>query len=255
MRRADIQTIEVSAWGDKLASQIISGHVDAEFVIRVLQPYATEQRCARLQGVFARRIGSVTVVLDNICDPHNGAALLRTCEALGVGAVHLIEYGATFLAHAGVARGTHKWVQVHSHDSVAACVKTLKEQQFTLVATHPEGTLVPEQLASLDRVALVLGNEHQGIGTELSRACDNSVKVPMRGFAESLNVSVCGGILLAFATQGRPGDLTLDHQRRLFARGLAVSVPHAKELLQRALQRELHDGQRSPSNPGDPAGA
>lgn len=234
MRRADIETIAISAWGDRLATRIVRGEVDAEFVIEVLEPYATERRRERLQRVFADRLDSVTVVMDDICDPHNGAALVRTCEAFGVARIHLIQQGAQFLAHAGVARGTHKWVQVESHGSAEDCVRTLKAQGMTLVAAHPKGDLEASDLATLPRVALVLGNEHEGIEPTLERACDHGVRVPMRGFAESLNVSVSGGILLAYAVHGRAGDLPEEQRRRLYARGLAVTVPNASALLERA---------------------
>ena len=234
MRRADIETIQVSAWGDRLATRIARGQGDAELVIRVLEPYATERRRQRLQQVFADRLASVTVVLDEISDAHNGAALLRTCEAFGVARIHLIEQRASFLAHAGVARGTHKWVEVQSHPSAEACVDALHAQGTVLVGAHPEGDLDADDLASVPRVAVVLGNEHEGIEPGLQAACEHTVRVPMRGFAESLNVSVSGGILLACAVRGRAGDLPDSERRRLYARGLAVTVPNAGALLERA---------------------
>ncbi|MFW5740678.1 MAG: TrmH family RNA methyltransferase [Myxococcota bacterium] len=224
----------MSAWGDRLATRIARGELDAEFVIRVLEPYATERRQARLQRVFADRLDSVTLVLDEISDPHNGAALVRTSEAFGVARIHLIEQRASFLAHAGVARGTHKWVEVQSHPSGVACAQSLKAQGMVLVGAHPAGDIQASDLASIPRVAIVLGNEHEGIEPDLIRACDHTVRVPMRGFAESLNVSVSGGILLASAAAGRPGDLPHAEQRRLYARGLAVTVPNAGALLERA---------------------
>ncbi|PIE06341.1 MAG: hypothetical protein CSA75_00060 [Sorangium cellulosum] len=237
MRRADIETIEVSAWGDKLASRIARGEIDPDFVIRVLEEYATQRRRERLQEVFRNRLGSVTVVMDEISDPHNGAALVRTCEAFGVGIIHLIAQGSQFLAHAGVARGTHKWVEVKSHDSVVACVGALKAEGMTLVGAHPSGDMVAADLNTIDRVAIVLGNEHAGIESSLYEACDHAVRVPMRGFAESLNVSVSGAILLAYAVAGRPGDLPELQRKRLYARGLAVTVPHASSILDRAARQ------------------
>lgn len=234
MRRADFETIEVSHWGDRLAKRIAQGEIHAEFVIRVLEPFATERRRERLQQVFADRIASVTIVFDGIHDPHNGAALLRTSEALGVARIHLVRYGSGFLAHAGVARGTHKWVEVTSHPSADACVQALRTEGMTIVGAHPQGDLVASDLSRLPRVAIVLGNEHEGICPELTAACDHNVRVPMRGFAESLNVSVSGGILLAHATEGRSGDLPEHDRRRLYARGLAVTVPNAASILEAA---------------------
>ena len=100
-----------------------------------------------------------------------------------------------------------------------------------LVATHPEGELSPDELGRMPRVCVVLGNEREGIHGELALACSARVRVPMRGFVESLNVSVTAAILLHAATQGRTGDLDPAAQRRLYARGLYLSVPHAEEVL------------------------
>ena len=236
MRRVDIETIQVSQWGDSLANRIHSGEIDGEFVIRTLEPFVSERRRHRLLQVFAARVDSVTVVMDAICDPHNGAALLRTCEALGVARIHLLERGASFLAHAGVCRGTHKWVEVRSHASAQACVSALRQDGMVLVAAHPKGDMEPGDLAELERVALVLGNEHGGICDELREACAHAVRVPMRGFAESLNVSVSGGILIASAVAKREGDMPVWEQRRLYARGLAVTVPNAQVILEAAQQ-------------------
>ena len=110
-------------------------------------------------------------------------------------------------------------------------MESLREAGFTLVATHPEGELLPEDLVNIPKLALVLGNEHEGIGEVLMRAADRSVRVPMRGFVESLNVSVSAAVLLAAATRDRPGDLPADDQRRLYARGLFRSVHRAGEIL------------------------
>lgn len=234
MRRSDADTLRIAVFGDGLAKRIASGEIDAEFVIGVLEPYASERRQEKMKRVFASRLASVTIVLDAIHDPHNGAALLRTSEAMGLAEVHVVARGETFLAHAGVARGTHKWVKVSAHASGGECVEALRASGHVMVATHPDGDMVPSDLAELPKVALVMGNEHEGIAPDLREACAHAVRVPMRGFAESLNVSVSGGILLSWATQGRGGDLTAAEQRRLYARGLAVTVPNAPALLERA---------------------
>jgi tRNA (guanosine-2'-O-)-methyltransferase len=91
--------------------------------------------------------------------------------------------------------------------------------------------MLPGDLASVERVALVLGNERDGIGDTLRAACTRSVRVPMRGFVESLNVSVTAAILLSAATVGRSGDLDEASRRRLYARGLYFSLTRAEDLL------------------------
>lgn len=205
---------------------------DAEPIIAVLEPLATERRRLRLAQVFAARIGGVRLVMDAPHDPHNGAAVLRSCDAFGVGQVHVVERSERFLAANAVAKGAERWVEVVRHREVSEAVEALGRDGFTLVGSHPEGALEPAALRSIERVAIVLGNEHDGISAALAAACREHVRVSMRGFVESLNVSVTAAILLARATEGRPGDLSAAEQRRLYARGLMFSVPRAREILE-----------------------
>jgi tRNA (guanosine-2'-O-)-methyltransferase len=196
-----------------------------EDVIATLEPLATEQRRARLAAVLAARLGSVTLVADALHDPHNGAALLRTCDAFGVQRFHAIERNEKLAVAGSVSRGAHKWLDLVRHTDPAAAVEKFARDGFALVATHPDGDLLPDDLARIPKVALVLGNEHEGIDPALAAACTHAVRVPMRGFVESLNVSVTAAILLHAATRGRVGDLSEAERRRLYARWLWLSVP------------------------------
>lgn len=204
----------------------------AEQVIAALEPFVTDARTERLREVCERRLGKVTVLLDAPRDPHNGAAILRTSEAFGLVELHVIPQGEPFLASRRVARGTEHWIDVIRHASPEAAVSALSARGFELVATHPQGELLPEDLRGIPRLALVLGNEHRGISQALGRACRRSVRVPMRGFVESLNVGVTAAILLAAATRDRPGDLPEADRRLLYARGLWRSIPRASEVLE-----------------------
>jgi tRNA (guanosine-2'-O-)-methyltransferase len=206
---------------------------EPERVIRVLEPMVSEERRARMLSVLGRRVGSVAVVLDRPYDPHNGAAVLRSCEAFGVQRLHVVERpGTPFAVARSVARGAEKWMDVACHPSPASVKLWAEATGARLVATHPEGELEPDELAGLPRVALVLGNEREGISAELAAACTERVRVPMRGFVESLNVSVTAAILLCAATRGRPGDLESEAVRRLYARGLYLSVQRAEAILE-----------------------
>jgi tRNA (guanosine-2'-O-)-methyltransferase len=207
------------------------GH-DADRVVRLLEPMVTEARRARLHEVIARRVASVVVVLDGPYDPHNGAAILRSCEAFGVQKLHVVEQESIAFAVArSVSRGAEKWVDVVRHRKPATAIAWARDHQMALIGAHPEGELSPEQLASLPRVALVLGNEREGIRDEIAAACTHRVRVPMRGFVESLNMSVTAAVLLYAATLGRAGDLDAASRRRLYARGLYLTVPKAEEIL------------------------
>jgi tRNA (guanosine-2'-O-)-methyltransferase len=217
---------------DLVSPRALRAEEDPERVVRILEPLVTDARRERLREVIGRRLAAVAVVLDRPYDPHNGAAVLRSCEAFAVQRLHVVERKGTPLAVAhSVARGAEKWVDVTCHASSASAVAWARAAGLPLVATHPEGELDPEDLARMPRLALVLGNEREGIDEGLAAACAARVKVPMRGFVESLNVSVTAAILLYAATRGRPGDLDEREKLRLYARGLYLSVAHAEEIL------------------------
>jgi tRNA (guanosine-2'-O-)-methyltransferase len=209
--------------------------VAPEAIVRALEPHVTEARSAKLQAVFARRIGSVAVLFDRLYDPHNGAAVLRSCEAFGLPVVFAIEKeGQPFLASRAVSRGAERWVELRGSSDTGAVIASARAAGFELVATHPEGELEPPDLAAIPRVCLVIGNEKDGIRPELREACARSVRIPMRGFVESLNLSVTTAVLLSHATRGRGGDLSEAAQRELYARALVLSLARSPELLEAA---------------------
>lgn len=200
-------------------------------VIAALEPLVVEPRRDRLRAVIGARLASVTVLMDSPHDPHNAGAVLRSCDAFGVQELHVVPREEAFAISTTVTRGSEKWVDLVLHPNPAVAVAALAQRGFELVSTHPEGTLVPEDLASIPKLALVLGNEHDGIRDDLERAATRSVRVPMRGFVESLNLSVSAAILLRAATQGRAGDLDDGHRQWLYARGLYRSVVRAERVL------------------------
>jgi tRNA (guanosine-2'-O-)-methyltransferase len=205
---------------------------EPEFVIRTLAPLLTDERRKRLELVIERRLSSVMIGLDAPYDPHNGAAVLRSCEAFGVRELHVVEReGTPFAVARSVARGAEKWVDVVCHQTPDTFLAAARLSSMRLVAAHANGELLPKDLVRIPRLALVLGNERGGIRQELAAACAQSVRVPMRGFAESLNLSVSAAILLHAATAGRPGDLDEDERIRLYARGLYLSFERADDIL------------------------
>lgn len=208
-----------------------------ESVIETLEPLAVDERRQRLWSVIRSRIGSVTVLMDAPHDPHNAAAVLRSCDGLGLPRVHIVPREEDFAVGRTVSKGAERWIEVVRHRTPEAALAALHEQGFTTVATHPEGNLEPHDLASLPKVAIILGNEHDGLRDALHEGAKNSVRIPMRGFVESFNVSVAGAVLLYAATRGRSGDLSESEQARLYARALVRSVPRALEVLSAALLR------------------
>lgn len=204
---------------------------DPERVISLLEPLVLDRRRDKLLQVINARLASVQVVFDAPHDPHNGAAVVRSCEAFGVQYVNVVERYEGFLLASTVTRGSEKWVDLKRWKKPADVVAKMKEDGYELIGAAADGDLAPADLAHIPKLALVLGNERDGIADDLVAACSRRVRVPMRGFVESLNVSVTAAILLAAATGGRAGDLSEPERRRLYARGLYFTVGHADDVL------------------------
>lgn len=215
--------------------ELVAGPWPAEWsaagIIAALEPLVLPERQLRLREGFASRLRDVTVVMDRPHDPHNGAAVLRSCEAFGVQDVHVVSGHQPFLVSQVVTRRAERWLDVHEHASPEAALEPLLAAGFTLVTTHPQGDLLPEDLKRVPKLALVFGNEHWGIDARFVRAAGRSVRIPMRGFVESLNLSVSAAILLHAAVQGRQGNSSPEEQQQLYARGLYRTVKGAEVVL------------------------
>ena len=202
-----------------------------EGLIAVLEPLVVEQRRARIWDVVDSRTDNVTVAMDAPHDPHNGAAVIRTCDALGIQTVHVVESIEPFLFVRKVSLGTERWVNVKRHRSHELAIARLRQQSFTIIAACTDGALVPADLAKIERLALIMGNERDGVSEPLLRAAADCVKIPMRGFVESLNMSVATAILLHAAMANRKGDLSESRRREIYARGLIRSVVRVHDVL------------------------
>lgn len=204
---------------------------DPRRVIALLEPLVGERRRERLLSVIEKRLGSVQVVFDAPHDPHNGAAVVRSCEAFGVQRVHVVERREPFVLASSVSRGSEKWVDLRRWAKADDVIAALRTDGYELVGADADGELAPTDLADIPKLAIVLGNERDGIAEDLARACSRRVRVPMRGFVESLNVSVSAAVLLASATASRKGDLPEEDRLKLYARGLYLSFDKADEVL------------------------
>lgn len=166
---------------------------------------ATEKRSRRLKEVIARRQPDLTVVMENIHDPHNVSAMLRSCDAAGVMQVQLVytneafpDIGKKSSASAG------KWIARRKFRSPADCAATLRAEGFTICATHLG--VRSESLYKMDltgKVALVFGNEHRGVSDEFAKLADRNFQIPMFGMIQSLNVSVACAVTLFEAVRQR----------------------------------------------------
>lgn len=218
--------------------QVDSLPFSAQEIIRALEPLLTEQRIARIDAVLAERTRSVVPVLDGLYDPHNVAAVLRSADAFGTQEVHIIEGAEPLLASQRITTGADKWLDVVRHRDPRACVRRLKERGYSVFAAMMDGQVTPEQLAEMPRVALVFGSEHTGVSAAVLEQCDGRYTIPMRGFAQSLNVSVAAALTLYAATRGRGGGLSDDDRLALRARFMWLSMPEAQAVVAEQLARE-----------------
>lgn len=168
----------------------------------------TEKREQRFKEVIAKRQRNLTIVLENVHDPHNIGAVLRTCDAVGVHEIFVL-YTEEKLQKRKVkggksASGASKWVNVRYFESRDLCFKALRENYKYIYATHMADESVG--LHSLDlcsSVALMFGNEHDGISSESLKLCDGNYLIPMHGMVQSLNISVACAVSIYEALRQR----------------------------------------------------
>jgi len=207
----------------------------AELVIEALSPVVTPERVARIEEVVGNRTDNLVLVLDCIADPHNSSAVLRSADAFGVQSVHVIVGEHGFRASRGVSKGTHRWLDVVRYENAEACARRLKQDGYSIYVAVMGAETQPEDLHDRSRLAVVFGNEHRGVSPEMRSFADGTFSIPMRGFVESLNVSVAAAIAMqALARDGRP-RLTAERQRDLRARFLMNSVQNANQVIEKFL--------------------
>ncbi len=173
------------------------------------------ERKARIDEVVANRTRTLTVVMEAFCDPQNVNAVLRTCEAFGVQAIHVVEGPEKrYDRNKKISQNADKWLEVRRWKTTRECLEHLRAQGFAVYATHlGDGSKPLESLSFQGKVALVFGNEHRGVSPEALALADATYAIPMRGFVQSLNVSVAAALSLHRAVErreaerGRHGDL------------------------------------------------
>lgn len=167
----------------------------------------TSRRQERIEDVLLRRQPTLTVVLEDVHDPHNASAVLRSCDGVGVLDVHLV-YVNEEPPRKSFGRSTSgsaaKWLRLHEHDSIDGCYAKLREQGFMIAATALEPD--SRDFYSLDLVkptALVFGNEMRGVSAAGIAGADVTTYIPMQGMVESLNISVSCAVTLYEAMRQR----------------------------------------------------
>lgn len=220
--------------------QLIDKH-GPDVICRVLEPLLTPERIARIDAVLAARLATVATAVEDTYDPHNAAATIRTTEALGLQDLHVIEPHLRFSAAKGVTRGAHRWIDLHRWPGAEAAVGALRARGFRVYATAPDATVSVEDVDVSGPLAILFGNEHEGLSASAIAACDASITVPMFGFTESYNLSVTVGLAMSRlaarrrAYIGAPGDLDPERRARLRARWFALRIRGVVGVVERKL--------------------
>ncbi len=153
----------------------------------------TSQRRERLLSVLRKRQPDLTVVLENVFDPHNISAVMRTCDAVGIQEVYVLtnkipkhkKWGARSSSSAA------KWLTVHQYEDAQECFTAIRKKYAKIYTTHLSSDAVSlYEINFTDSVALVFGNEHNGVSEEIRALADGNFLIPQMGIIQSLNISV-----------------------------------------------------------------
>lgn len=246
--------------GNRVAAAAGAGHNEGMAVDRGLLAYLsgflTERRLARFREVLEARTRYVTVALEDIYQPHNASAVLRTCDGFGVQDVHIIENRNTYRVNPDVALGSSQWLDLITYggrgDNTSAAITALRERGYRIVATSPHRDDV--RLEDLDlaagRVAFLLGNELDGLTETAIEAADVHMRIPIYGFVESFNISVAAAIILHHTTlelrrSTLPWRLTEEEKEEILLAWVRSSTPR-REALEREYYRSGANRQGAP---------
>jgi len=162
-----------------------------------LQGLLTDRRIDLFEKVLNQRTDHFTVVAQDVYQLHNTSAVVRSCDVFGVQNLHIIEENLLRRIDKEIAMGAQKWVDVHRYNTSRECLHELRQQGYQIVATTPHNDST--MLADFDITnpsAIFFGTEQNGLSEEILREADTSIKIPMYGFTESLNISVSAAIIL-----------------------------------------------------------
>lgn len=170
----------------------------------------TPERYERLNSVLAKRQPDLTIMLENVFDPHNISAVMRTCDAVGIQDIYILntkipphkKWGAKSSSSAA------QWLTIHQFTDAEACFAELRKNFKKIYTTHLSTDAVGlHELSLTEPVALVFGNEHSGVSEEIIAMADGNFIIPQVGIIKSLNISVACAVTLyeAFRQKNNAG--------------------------------------------------
>ena len=170
----------------------------------------TPERSERLTKVLNKRQPDLTVVLENVFDPHNISAVMRTCDAVGIQDIYILNHKIP--PHRKWSEKTSssaaKWLTIHQFTDAEECFAALRKNYKKIYTTHLSSDAVSlHELNLVEPVALIFGNEHSGVSEEIIAMADGNFIIPQVGIIKSLNISVACAVSLyeAFRQKNNAG--------------------------------------------------
>ena len=209
-------------------------------LIQHLADFITENRLQTFHSVLKNRTRYLTVVLEEIYQPHNASAAMRTCDCFGIQDVHIIENRNTFNPNPEIDMGSSKWLSINKNPNINESIKNLKKNGFRIVATTPHQNAV--YLNDFDlykgKTALLFGTELTGLSEEALSLADEFIKIPMLGFTESFNISVSVAIILSdlvnrLRLSTINWELTSEEKNEIILQWLKESIQSSEKIIER----------------------
>lgn len=215
-----------------------------------LKTFVTERRNGLIDGVLKERTRYVTVVLEDIYQSQNASAVLRSCDCFGIQDVHVIENSHEYTINPDVSMGSNKWLDIHKYNqeknNTLAAINSLKEKGYRIIATSPNTNQIslPDFDLNKGKAAFFFGTELTGLSDVVLDNADEYVTVPMYGFTESFNISVCAALVMShLANELRKSDidwrLTDDEIRFIKGEWLKRSIKAGDEIVERFLNKNI----------------
>ena len=222
-------------------------------LINYLKNFITDGRWETINAVLDQRTNYITVVLEDIFQPHNASAVLRSCDGFGIQNVHVIEKQCEFDASSQVTIGADQWLDIIKYntphvDNTISCIKALKEKGYRVIATTPhEKESNINDLDLSQPMALIFGNELNGFSESVFNHADGFAKIPMHGFSESFNISVSAAICLYDVTtrlrnphSNIDWELSTEQKDTLMLQWLIRSIKAGEQLVEKYLREEAN---------------
>ena len=168
-------------------------------LIQYLSQFLTEERKEKMARIIPERSNYLCVAIENVYQPHNASAVIRSAECLGIQNIHIIENSNKYKINPDVVLGSNKWLNISNYkeeeNNTESCIKKLKADGYRIVATSPhKDDFLLDELPIDNKIALFFGTEKEGLSDIALDLADQYVRIPMVGFTESFNISVSAAI-------------------------------------------------------------